>query len=196
MSDLYSIYRLVWAALLSALIGAGAFISIPVPVSPIPVTLQDMFLILAGLLLGYRYGLIALALYVLVGVLGLPVFSGGKGGIGVILGPTGGYFAGFVLVVLAAAWCRGFKLWTAGAICLLALLGMLLLGSIRLSMFLEIPLQQGLVAGFVVFVPGSVLKVLAALAIYRFMLKNRLVPDVSLISCQTQLKSYDKSRKS
>ena len=176
MSDIYSIYRLVWAALLAALIGAGAFISIPTPFSPVPVTLQDMFLVLAGFLLGWRYGLIALGLYMFAGALGLPVFSGGKGGVGVILGPTGGYFLGFVLVVLGAAWCRRFRAPLAGLVCLAAIFAMLFAGSVRLGMFMDIPLSQALVVGFIPFVPGSVLKVAAALGIYKFMLKNRLVP--------------------
>ena len=176
MTDLFSLYRMVWAALLAALIGAGAFISIPVPVSPIPVTLQDMFLVLAGLLLGPRYGLLALALYIAAGAIGLPVFSGGKGGVGVLAGPTGGYFIGFIVVVAVSAWARRLRPLFCGLVALGAILLMLFLGSLRLGQFMDIPLLQALGIGFLPFVPGSLLKVPAALAIYKFMQKNRLVP--------------------
>ena len=79
-------------------------------------------------------------------------------------------------MVLGAAWCRRFKTPLAGLVCLAAIFAMLFAGSVRLGMFMGIPLSQALVAGFIPFVPGSVLKVLAALGIYKFMLKNRLGP--------------------
>ena len=78
--------------LFTALIAAGAFIRIPVPV--VPFTLQFLFTMLAGLLLGGRLGAISVGSYIVLGLIGLPVFASG-GGIGYILTPTFGYLIGF-----------------------------------------------------------------------------------------------------
>jgi biotin transport system substrate-specific component len=87
-----------------ALVVAGALliyltarISIPVPNSPVPITGQTFGVLLVGGALGFRRGLIGVALYVLLGVVGLPFFAEGKGGISVIWGATGGYLIGFVV---------------------------------------------------------------------------------------------------
>jgi biotin transport system substrate-specific component len=86
-----------------ALVVAGALliyltarIAIPVPGSPVPITGQTFGVLLVGGALGFRRGLIGVALYVLLGVIGLPFFAEGKGGISVIWGATGGYLIGFV----------------------------------------------------------------------------------------------------
>lgn len=79
------------AALFAALIGAFSYMSFPNPVSPAPVTLQVLGVFLAGIFLGPIWGGIACALYLVAGMLGAPVFSGGTAGIGVLFGPTAGY---------------------------------------------------------------------------------------------------------
>lgn len=86
--------------LFTALIAAGAFIRIPVPVCPF--TLQLLFTTLAGLLLGSRQGALAVALYVALGLAGVPVFTEG-GGPSYIFQPTFGYLIGFI----AGAWLTG-----------------------------------------------------------------------------------------
>ena len=85
--------NLIFTAMFAALITAGAYIRIPVPVCPF--TLQFLFTTLAGLLLGSRNGAISVAVYVILGLAGLPVFTGG-GGIGYIFQPTFGYLIGFI----------------------------------------------------------------------------------------------------
>lgn len=84
--------NLVRMALFAALIAVGAFIRIPVPVCPF--TLQFLFTMLAGLLLGGKYGALSVLVYLCVGLLGLPVFADG-GGIGYVFQPTFGYLIGF-----------------------------------------------------------------------------------------------------
>jgi len=79
------------------LIYLTARIAIPVPGSPVPITGQTFGVLLVGGALGFRRGLIGVALYVLLGVIGLPFFAEGKGGISVIWGATGGYLVGFVV---------------------------------------------------------------------------------------------------
>ena len=85
--------NMVITALFTALIAAGAYIRIPVPVCPF--TLQFLFTTLAGLILGKNRGAAAVSLYVIIGLAGVPVFTGG-GGIGYILQPTFGYLIGFI----------------------------------------------------------------------------------------------------
>lgn len=80
-------------AMFTALLAVCAWISIP---SPVPFTLQTFGVFLAAGLLGRNKGAIAVLAYILLGAVGLPVFSGGRGGIGIILGETGGYIMGFL----------------------------------------------------------------------------------------------------
>jgi biotin transport system substrate-specific component len=94
-------------ALFAALISAGAFVSIPLPFSPIPVVLQNLFTILAGLCLGPIRGSLAVLLYLLAGALGAPVFAGATGGFTRFLGPTGGYLLGYPLTALIAGLIAG-----------------------------------------------------------------------------------------
>jgi biotin transport system substrate-specific component len=94
--------RMVLASLMAALTAVGAYLQ--VPIGPVPIVLSTLFVLLSGLLLGSRWGLISMGLYLLVGAIGIPVFSGGRGGLAHLLGPTGGYLLGFVL----SAWVTGF----------------------------------------------------------------------------------------
>ena len=121
----------------SALIALCAQIS--VPFFPVPLTLQTFAVFLIGLSFGWRLGGITVALYLLEGALGLPVFAGGKGGLIVFMGPTAGYLAGFFLAATACGSFaeRGFdrnytKLFTALLISniLLYAPGLLWLGSL------------------------------------------------------------------
>ncbi|MBC8257656.1 MAG: biotin transporter BioY [SAR324 cluster bacterium] len=83
---------------------------ISVPFFPVPLTLQTFAVFLIGLTYGWRLGGITIALYLAEGALGLPVFSGGKGGLIVFMGPTAGYLVGFFLAATACGWFaeRGF----------------------------------------------------------------------------------------
>jgi biotin transport system substrate-specific component len=92
----------VLASLMAALTAVGAYIH--VPIGPVPIVLSTLFAILSGLLLGSRWGLASMGLYLLVGAIGMPVFAGGKGGFAHFFGPTGGYLFGFAF----ASWITGF----------------------------------------------------------------------------------------
>jgi len=88
---------MVYASLFAALTAVGAFLAIPI--GPVPIVLQNMFVFLAGLLLGGRWGLASVGVYLLAGTCGLPVFAGGLGGISRFIGPTGGYLIGYLPAV-------------------------------------------------------------------------------------------------
>ncbi len=91
--------RAALTATLVALIAAGAWVSIPFV--PVPLTLQTLFVLLSGVLLR-RWGFFPPLCYLVLGAVGLPVFHNGLAGIGVLLGPTGGFMAGFVVAGLVA----------------------------------------------------------------------------------------------
>ncbi|MEG1641551.1 MAG: biotin transporter BioY [Synergistaceae bacterium] len=86
--------EIVFCGLFSALITVGAYLHIPIPL--VPMTLQPMFTLLAGLLLGSRLGALSVSVYVIAGLIGVPVFTGG-GGPSYILRPTFGYLLGFII---------------------------------------------------------------------------------------------------
>ena len=89
--------HITYSSLFVALIAAGAFLAIPI--GPVPIVLQNMFVLLAGIILGPRWGLACVGIYLLIGACGLPVFANGKAGIGTIFGPTGGYLLGYLPAV-------------------------------------------------------------------------------------------------
>ena len=95
--------KLVWMTLGAALVAAGA--QVDVPMYPVPMSLQSLFIVLAGAALGARWGTAAVVVYLFAGAAGLPVFSGGASGLTHFTGPTAGYLMGFVA---AAAWV-GFR---------------------------------------------------------------------------------------
>jgi biotin transport system substrate-specific component len=90
---------LTYTALFATLMAAGAFVV--VPVGQVPLTLQVLFVLLAGLLLGPRLGVLSVLVYLAMGLFA-PVYAGGSSGIGVLFGPTGGYLWGFILGALVA----------------------------------------------------------------------------------------------
>ena len=93
-----SVYDLVMIALFAALIAVCAWITIP---GAVPFTLQTMGVFLAVGLLGGKRGTAAVLVYILLGAVGMPVFSGFSGGVGRLLGTTGGYIIGFLVAALA-----------------------------------------------------------------------------------------------
>lgn len=95
--------RIVAAGLGTLIVALSAQIVVPVPFSPVPMTLQPLAVLVVGGLLGRAAGLGALLLYIALGLAGLPVFAGGGSGVARLLGPTGGYLLAFPV----AAWLTG-----------------------------------------------------------------------------------------
>lgn len=96
--DLQRARIITYSAAFIGLIALGSWIS--VPIGNVPVTLQTLFVLLAGIVL-HRYGAVPVLLYIVLGALGLPLFHNGMTGVGVLLGPTGGYMIGFIFAALA-----------------------------------------------------------------------------------------------
>jgi biotin transport system substrate-specific component len=171
-SNRKGIVSLTLIALFAALTAAGPFISIPLPFSPVPIVLQNLFAMLSGLVLGPLLGSGAVALYLLAGAIGLPVFAGASGGFVHLIGPTGGFLLGYLLSAFTAGLIAGrprpdkkSPLWR---IILAAAAGMLIVyvpGVIRLKFALDSGWAGALVAGFFPFLIGDLIKAVVAVII-------------------------------
>ena len=155
-----------YASLLAALTAVGAFIAIPI--GPVPIVLQNLFVYLTGLLLGSRWGVLAIAAYLLAGAVGLPVFAGGKGGIGHLIGPTGGYLIGFLPAVALIGMITertGDKRLFALAALIAGTCVIYACGITWLSFVSGMTVVQSVIVGMVPFLIGDAIKIAAALFI-------------------------------
>ena len=159
---------MIYASMFGALTAIGAYIIIPLP--PVPITLQTLFFNLAAALLGGYWGALSQVIYILLGLIGLPVFAGGKSGLGVLLGPTGGYLIGFVFAAYIVGLLIAFKrnpgfFWTFGVM----VFGMVIVyvcGVLQLSLVARLSLAKAVAAGVVPFLAGDVFKIVLAALIY------------------------------
>lgn len=87
---------LILTALFTALTAAGAMLSLPLPFTPVPLTLATLASMLAGAFLGSKYGSLSQLIYILLGAIGVPVFHNFTAGLGILAGPTGGYLLGYI----------------------------------------------------------------------------------------------------
>ena len=159
-----NIRQMTLISLFAALTAVGAFISIPL--YPVPLTLQTLFTLLAGMTLGSVLGASSQIIYVLLGIIGLPVFSGFKAGIGILFGPTGGFLLGFIVssyvvgkVIELKNEKNIFYYFLAGIIGTIILY---IIGIIQLSLVTGIGVKKALMVGMFPFLSGDILKIIAA----------------------------------
>lgn len=168
MKDFNQLRMLIFASLLAALMAAGAYLAIPV--GPVPIVMQNMFVFLAGLLLGGRWGLASVAVYLLTGALGLPVFAGGMGGIGRIIGPTGGYLIGYLPAVFIVGYISEKAAARIGYDVLAMVCGTIVLyacGVTWLKILTGMTWTKTLTVGMYPFLIGDAIKIAAAALIAR-----------------------------
>ena len=177
-APLSDLHRLVWTALMAALIGAGAYLILPI--GPVPVSMQPFFIFLAGYLLGPRHAVLAMALYLLAGIIGLPVFAGGKSGLAYMLGPTGGYLIGFLgtaFICGLAPTGEGKLPWARGIVAGLLAVGLAYAtGAVWLKFVLKLSWTKAVAVGVLPFIPWDIIKVGVALACARHLRRLRLTP--------------------
>ena len=159
---------MVLASLMAAFIAVGAFIALPI--GPVPIVLQNFFVLLTGLLLGSRWAAASVAVYLLAGACGLPVFAGGTGGLGHLIGPRGGYLVGFLVAAFLVGWvaerARGRMVpeilaMVAGSAAIYAC------GVPWLKFMLGISFGKAIMIGMVPFLIGDSLKIAAAIPVAR-----------------------------
>lgn len=173
--DRETVVGLSGAALVAALTGVFALVSIPYPLSPTSVTLQVLGVFLAGLFLGARWGAVSMVLYVLAGAVGAPVYSHGTAGLGQLFSYTGGFLISFpVAAALIGVLAYGsLDMNDPSAVSLPRLVGSLAvatvviyaLGVVGMLLVLELSVTEAIWTGAVVFVPVELLKMVAAIGI-------------------------------
>ena len=159
-----NIRQMTLVSLFAALTAVGAFISIPL--QPVPITLQTLFTLLAGMILGSTLGATSQIIYVLLGIIGLPVFAGFKAGIGILFGPTGGFLFGFIIsayvigkIIEVKKEKNIFYYLLAG---LIGTLIIYIIGVTQLSLVTGMGVKRAIAVGMFPFLPGDILKVIAA----------------------------------
>lgn len=155
----------------------AAFAQVSVPLGPVPFTLQTAGVFLAGLLLGPVWGGFALVLYLLVGIAGAPVFSGGSAGLGVVTGPTGGFLVSFPIaaaiiggIVHRRVEPRSPDGITLGLAVVALLVGLAVVYAVGVPWFAavqDVSLAKANSLAGVKFVPGDLLKAGAVLVLVR-----------------------------
>lgn len=161
---------IVIAGLLAALLASAAWISFPV--GTVPFTLQVFVVVLAALLLPPSWAIAAISVYLLLGALGVPVFAGARGGLGVLFGPTGGYLFGFLVAapigamlrrLLVDAGVRGVL--ADGTAALATVLVIYAAGWAQLAIVTSSGVVEAFVVGVAPFVAFEVAKAAAAVAV-------------------------------
>ncbi len=147
----------------------GAYVRIPLPGTPVPVTLQTFFVLLSGALLGKRPGFASQALYLALGAAGLPVFQGYSFGIQHLFGPTGGYLAGFLAAGFLVGYLmekNSFNKYTALAAFVAGNIIIYSFGATWLLYTCRMSLPCAVNAGILPFLPAEIFKTALALMIY------------------------------
>ena len=170
--------RLVLIAMMTAITCILAPLSIPIPVSPVPISLTNLVLLISVYILGWKDASISFIIYLLLGLAGLPVFSGFSGGLGKIAGPTGGYLAGFIFMTVIA----GLAVDIFSGKRLPAVIGMALgtavayaFGTAWLAIQMDLTFISALSIGVLPYLAGDTLKIILAV-IAGPLLKKRLRP--------------------
>lgn len=164
---------IVLIALFAAIIIVlGLMPPIAIPLVPVPLTMQTLGVMLAGLMLGPWRGLLAVALYLLLAAAGLPVLAGGRGGLGVFVSPSGGFLLGMLVgsyvvgyVATRFAYAQKELLPAVAGYALAAFIGGILVvylfGVPGMALTLGMTLKQALMAALM-FLPGDIIKALVA----------------------------------
>ena len=180
--------KLAIAGLMTSVTCIFGPLCIAIPISPVPISLGLFGILLTTSLLGAKLGILSCTLYLLLGLVGLPVFSGFTSGIGVLLGPTGGYLLGYLLVAACSSiFIRekslhshseaslthkksAYLLQGAGMACGLFLC--YFLGSLWLAKFLSITFGNALLIGVLPYIPADLAKLVLALWLGRLLRKR------------------------
>lgn len=157
--------QMVLIALMTAVTCVLGPLSIPLPFSPVPISLTNFAIFLAIFVLGMKNGTISFIIYLLLGAVGVPVFSSFRGGFQVLAGPTGGYLIGFIFLALI----MGFALDHFDRKLVPTIIGMIIgmvvcyaFGTVWLAKLLSLSFKEGLMMGVIPYLPGDAAKIIIA----------------------------------
>ena len=157
--------QMVLIALMTAVTCVLGPLSIPLPFSPVPISLTNFAIFLAIFVLGMKSGTISFIIYLLLGAIGVPVFSAFRGGLQVLAGPTGGYLIGFIFLALI----MGFALDHFDRKLVPTIIGMIIgmavcyaFGTVWLAKLLSLSFKEGLMMGVIPYLAGDAAKIIIA----------------------------------
>ena len=157
--------QMVLIALMTAVTCVLGPLSIPLPFSPVPISLTNFAIFLAIFVLGMKNGTISFIIYLLLGAVGVPVFSSFRGGLQILAGPTGGYLIGFIFLALI----MGFALDHFDRKLVPTIIGMIIgmavcyaFGTVWLAKLLSLSFKEGLMMGVIPYLPGDAAKIIIA----------------------------------
>ena len=155
-------------ALMVAMNCVSAYIIIPLPFSLSPLALQTLIVNLTGYVLNAKHAFMTMLVYLLVGLAGVPVFTGGSAGPGKLFGPTGGYIIGFLFTAVFLAYFRGEKYSFKRYALLGCVIGIPLIyvfGVVQLKLITGMGWDKAILTGALPFIPLDIVKCLAAAVI-------------------------------
>jgi len=157
-------------ALLIAMNCISAYLIIPIPFSQSPLALQTLVVNLVAFLLPPKQAFIAMAAYIFLGLIGVPVFTGGSAGPGKLFGPTGGYILSWAVAATLIAWLKGktynFKRFAFVSI-VIGMPVIYILGAVQLQLLTGMPWSAVFISGVLPFIPLDIVKCLGAAALAR-----------------------------
>ncbi|MDR1815995.1 MAG: biotin transporter BioY [Clostridiales Family XIII bacterium] len=169
------LFLYILCAIFAALTGVLSQVQVPLPFTPVPINLALLSVLICGGVLGAKKGAIAMVVYILLGAVGVPMFSGFTGGIGILTGPTGGYIIGYlpaaVIMGLMAQWApktgsaavkTGKGIAASLAKGVPAVAACYALGTIWFMISTGTGFAESLLMCVIPFIPGDVLKIIAA----------------------------------
>ncbi|MEB8127052.1 biotin transporter BioY [Staphylococcus succinus] len=159
---------LVYTGLMTAIIAVLGFVpAIPLPIMPVPIVLQNIGIFLAAILLGRKYGTLSVIILLMLVATGLPLLSGGRGGIGVFAGPSAGFLFMYPVVAYLIGLVRDLYFKKINFIVLLIttiVIGAILLdvvGTIIMGLITNLPISKSITLSLV-FIPGDIVKAVIA----------------------------------
>ena len=168
MKKSISLRKQILCAIFAAFIAIFAQITIPLPFTAVPITMQVFAIILTGIILGPRLGSFTVLIYILLGAIGAPVFVQFKGGFQVLMGPTGGYLIAYPLTVAIIGYFsykykKNYLMIFLGGILGLALC--YLIGTTQLMFVANLTPRAAIMAGVIPFVPLDIFKLILAIIV-------------------------------
>ena len=177
------VYSMALIALFAAV--TAVFSQIIIPIGPVPINLALLSVFICGCALGWKKGTISIAIYILLGVVGIPVFTGFQGGLAKIAGPTGGYIIGYLFTVfIIGLMCDklGRKVWVMAVS---IIIGIILCYAFGTAWFV-FSMGEGIWESFLLcvfpFLPGDTAKAVAAILIIKALEKSHLLPDTKKLT--------------
>lgn len=183
METRFTLKEITLIGIFTALTCILAQISIPIPFSPVPITLQVFAVCISAVILGKKLGTMSQIIYVLLGAMGVPVLANFSGGLDKILGPTGGFILSFPIMafIIGSFVERKQSFFNTFISLIISLLICYIIGTLQLSFIMKLDIEKALSLAVIPFIPLDIAKILAA-AVLGLNIRSKLIKE-NLLSC-------------